>query len=90
VRTTAWSAGEASCGTRWACSATQYREVLACCAWLDGRYRERGRVRTSVQLGAALATPKVTLGAVREGMSLAKVFSGAETFMAAHRASDAV
>jgi radical SAM superfamily enzyme YgiQ (UPF0313 family) len=56
---------------------------------LDVRYRERGRVRTYVQLGAALATGRVTLGAVRKGMNLAKVFSRPETFLAAHRASDA-
>ena len=52
---------------------------------LQVRYRERGRVRTYVQLGAALATGKVTLGAVRKGMNLAKVFSRPETFLAAHR-----
>jgi hopanoid C-3 methylase len=53
---------------------------------LDVRYRERGKVRTYVQLGAALATGKVTVGAVRKGMNLAKVFSRKETFLAAHRA----
>ena len=52
---------------------------------LQVRYRERGKVRTYVQLGAALATGKVTLGAVRKGMNLAKVFSRPETFLAAHR-----
>jgi radical SAM superfamily enzyme YgiQ (UPF0313 family) len=56
---------------------------------LDVRYRERGKLRTYVQLGAALATGKVTLGAVRKGMNLAKVFSRPETFLAAHRATDA-
>ncbi|HEX9799516.1 MAG TPA: radical SAM protein [Thermoanaerobaculia bacterium] len=53
---------------------------------LDVRYRERGKLRTYVQLGAALATGKVTVGAVRKGMNLAKVFSRKETFLAAHRA----
>ena len=35
--------------------------------------------------GAALATGKVTLGAVRKGMNLAKVFSRPETFLEAHQ-----
>ncbi len=50
------------------------------------RYRERGKVRTYLQLGAALATGKVSLGSVRKGMNLAKVFSRPETFLAAHSA----
>lgn len=54
---------------------------------LDVRYHHRGRIRTYVQLGAALATGKVTLSAVRKGMNLAKVFSQPETFLAAHEAS---
>jgi hopanoid C-3 methylase len=53
---------------------------------LDVRYRMRGRMRTWVQLGAALATRKVTLRAVRKGMNIAKVFSRPETFLSAHRA----
>lgn len=53
---------------------------------LDVRYRERGKVRTYLQLGAALATGKVSMGAVRKGMNLAKVFSRPETFLAAHGA----
>lgn len=52
---------------------------------LDVRYRERGKLRTYVQLGAALASGRVTVGAVRKGMNLAKVFSRKETFLAAHR-----
>jgi hypothetical protein len=52
---------------------------------LEVRYRYRGKVRTYVQLGAALATGKVTLGAVRKGMNIAKVFSKPETFLSAHR-----
>ena len=35
-------------------------------------------------LGAALATGKVGLGAVRKGMNIAKVFSRPETFLRAH------
>jgi radical SAM superfamily enzyme YgiQ (UPF0313 family) len=53
---------------------------------LDVRYEERGRARTYFQLGAALATGKVSLGDVRKGMNLAKVFSKPETFLAAHAA----
>jgi hopanoid C-3 methylase len=52
---------------------------------LEVRYQMRGRVRTYVQLGAALATRRVTLGAVRKGMNMAKVFSRPDTFLRAHR-----
>lgn len=51
---------------------------------LEVRYRHRGKLKTYVQLGAALATGKVSLGAVRKGMNIAKVFSRPETFLAAH------
>jgi len=51
---------------------------------LDVRYRHRGRLRTYVALGAAVATGKVTLDAVRKGMNIAKVFSRPETFLSAH------
>ncbi|HVF61111.1 MAG TPA: radical SAM protein [Thermoanaerobaculia bacterium] len=54
---------------------------------LEVRYRHRGKARTYFQLGAALATGKVSLGAVRKGMNLAKVFSKPETFLRAHRTS---
>ncbi len=52
---------------------------------LELRYKHRGRARTYFQLAGALATGKVTLGAVRKGMNIAKVFSKPETFLAAHR-----
>ena len=52
---------------------------------LDVRYRHRGKMRTYVALGAALATGKVSLGAVRKGMNIAKVFSKPETFLSAHQ-----
>lgn len=52
---------------------------------LELRYRLRGRARTYVQIGAALATGRVTWGALRKGMNLAQVFSRPETFLAAHR-----
>jgi radical SAM superfamily enzyme YgiQ (UPF0313 family) len=51
---------------------------------LDVRYRLRGKARTYIQLGAALATGKVTLSAVRKGMNMAKVFSKPDTFLRAH------
>jgi radical SAM superfamily enzyme YgiQ (UPF0313 family) len=52
---------------------------------LDVRYRHRGKVKTYLQLGAALLTRKVTFEAVRKGMNLASVFSRPETFLEAHR-----
>jgi hopanoid C-3 methylase len=51
---------------------------------LDIRYKHRGKLKTYVQLGAALAAGKVSLGAVRKGMNIAKVFSRPETFLQAH------
>ena len=51
---------------------------------LEVRYRYRGKMKTYLQLGAALATRKVTLDAVRKGMNIAKVFSKPETFLRAH------
>ncbi len=55
---------------------------------LEVRYRERGKAKTYLQLAAALATGKVTPGAVRKGMRIAKVFSKPETFLKAHRESE--
>ena len=52
---------------------------------LEVRYRHRGKARTYFQLGAALATGKVSVSAVRKGMNMAKVFSRPETFLRAHR-----
>ena len=52
---------------------------------LDVRYQLRGRARTYLQMGAALATGKVSLGALRKGMNLASVFSKPDTFLRAHR-----
>ena len=51
---------------------------------LEVRYRYRGKLKTYVQLGAALATRKVTFSAVRNGMNIAKVFSHPKTFLRAH------
>jgi radical SAM superfamily enzyme YgiQ (UPF0313 family) len=52
---------------------------------LDVRYRYRGKMRTYLQLGAALATRRVTFSAVRKGMNIAKVFSNPKTFLRAHQ-----
>jgi radical SAM superfamily enzyme YgiQ (UPF0313 family) len=52
---------------------------------LEVRYRHRGKMRTYLQMGAAVATGKVTLGALRKGMNIAKVFSKPETFLSAHQ-----
>ncbi len=51
---------------------------------LDVRYRYRGKWKTYVQLGAALATGKVSLHNVRRGLGMAKTFSKPETFLRAH------
>src|SRR3954468_16818806 len=51
---------------------------------LDVRYRYRGKWKTYLQLGAALATSKVSLNNVRRGLGMAKTFSNPETFLRAH------
>ncbi|HZF13912.1 MAG TPA: radical SAM protein [Thermoanaerobaculia bacterium] len=51
---------------------------------LEVRYRLRGKTRTYFAMGAALATGKVSLGALKKGMNIAKVFSKPETFLKAH------
>ena len=52
---------------------------------LEVRYRHRGKFRTYFQLGAALASGKVSYSAVKKGMNMARVFSKPETFLAAHQ-----
>lgn len=52
---------------------------------LDLRYRIRGKARTYLQMGAAVATGKVAISSLRKGMNVAKVFSKPETFLAGHR-----
>jgi hopanoid C-3 methylase len=54
---------------------------------LDVRYQHRGKLRTYVQMGAAVATGRVTLSALRKGMDIARVFSRPETFLSAHSPS---
>jgi radical SAM superfamily enzyme YgiQ (UPF0313 family) len=51
---------------------------------LDVRYRHRGKWKTFVALGAAVATGKVSLQNVRRGLGMAKTFSKPETFLRAH------
>ncbi len=55
---------------------------------LDLRYRTHGRFQSYAKLAAALALGRVSFGAIRKGMNLAKVFSKAETFLAGHRRSE--
>jgi hypothetical protein len=55
---------------------------------LDVRYKTRGKMRTYMQLGAALATGKVSLNNVRRGIGMAKTFSKPETFLRAHETSN--
>ncbi len=57
---------------------------------LDVRYRHRGKMRTYFAMGAAVATGKVTLGALRKGMNIAKVFSKPETFLSAHEGVEGI
>lgn len=51
---------------------------------LDVRYRYRGKWKTYIQLGAAVATGKVSLKNVRRGLGMALTFSKPETFLRAH------
>jgi radical SAM superfamily enzyme YgiQ (UPF0313 family) len=55
---------------------------------LEIRYRREGKVRTYAMMGLALATRKLTLGALRKGMNLNKRFSRPETFLKAHKESE--
>ena len=56
---------------------------------LEVRYKMRGKVRTYVKLGAALAAGKVTMGDARKGWNMAKVMSNPKTFLQRHRDSEA-
>ena len=55
---------------------------------LDIRLRSEGRVRTYVGMGLALATGKLTVGALKKGMNMSKRFSTPETFLKGHRDSE--
>lgn len=52
---------------------------------LELRYRHRGKWRTYFQMLAAVATGRVSVSAVRNGMNVARVFSDKKTFLAAHQ-----
>ncbi len=54
---------------------------------LDVRYKYRGKLRTYVQLGAAVATGKVSLGELNRGLGMAKTFTKPNTFLRAHQPS---
>jgi len=54
---------------------------------LETRYKLRGYMRTHLEMGLALATGKLTIGALRKGMNLSKRFSTPETFMRGHAES---
>lgn len=56
---------------------------------LEVRYKNRGKVRTYLKLGAAVATGQVSLGDVKKGWNMAKVMSNADTFIARHEESEA-
>lgn len=51
---------------------------------LDVRYKHRGKLRTYLQLGAAIATGKVSLGEINRGLGMAKTFTKPQTFLKAH------
>lgn len=51
---------------------------------LDVRYKYRGKLRTYVQLGAAVATGKVSLNELNRGLGMAKTFTKPQTFLRAH------
>jgi radical SAM superfamily enzyme YgiQ (UPF0313 family) len=55
---------------------------------LDVRYKNRGKARTYLKLGAAVATGRVSLSDVKKGWNMAKVMSNADTFIARHQESE--
>ena len=56
---------------------------------VDVRYRIEGKIRTHLALVAALATRRVTFGAIRKGMRMGNVLSDPKTFLRAHNESAA-
>lgn len=54
----------------------------------DVRYRIRGKLRTHLQLVLALATGRVSPGALRKGMRIGSVLSRPESFLRAHGESE--
>jgi radical SAM superfamily enzyme YgiQ (UPF0313 family) len=51
---------------------------------LDVRYRNRGKMRTYVQLGAAVLAGKVSLKELNRGLGMARTFTKPQTFLRAH------
>ncbi len=65
-----------------------YREYAGLWAHaVDLRHRMHGRIRTHLNLVAALATRKVTFGALRKGMRMGSVLSRPASFLRAHEES---
>jgi radical SAM superfamily enzyme YgiQ (UPF0313 family) len=67
-----------------------YREY--CGLWqhaLDTRYGIEGRLRVNLGILAALATRRVTVGAMRRGMRMGKALSDASRFLEGHEDSEA-
>ncbi len=56
---------------------------------MDVRYRIHGRLKVHLGLLAALASRKVTVGAMRKGMRMGTVLGRPATFLKAHRESQA-
>ncbi|HEX4951927.1 MAG TPA: radical SAM protein [Thermoanaerobaculia bacterium] len=54
---------------------------------MDVRFKVHGRMRTQLELLAALATGRVTFTALRKGMRMGSVLSRPQSFLAAHQAS---
>jgi radical SAM superfamily enzyme YgiQ (UPF0313 family) len=52
---------------------------------LDVRYKHRGKLRTYVQLAAAVATGKVAFKELNRGLGMAKTFTKPDTFLRAHQ-----
>jgi hopanoid C-3 methylase len=65
-----------------------YRELAGLWAHtVDVRHRVHGRLRTHLDLVAALASGRVSFGALRKGMRMGSVLSRADSFLRAHRES---
>jgi hopanoid C-3 methylase len=52
---------------------------------LDVRYKNRGRLKTYIQLGAAVATGKISINELGRGLGMAKTFTKPDTFLQAHQ-----
>jgi radical SAM superfamily enzyme YgiQ (UPF0313 family) len=67
-----------------------YKEY--CGLWshaMDVRMKIRGRLKTNLEILAALASGKVTLKALRKGMRMGKVLSNPKHFLSGHESSQA-